>query len=191
MVSSQSDRRTSRTSTPTRSPNDSARRRSKDPEHDDPGAGQRRHVGHCTEQSVRRRSGSEQESFALLQDRIGEFVPAESTWSGGQHRVASHDRAHVEPGRLAEAAHEELEWLGLPRADQPEQRRPTREQPGGGQRVLAVLADLVARGHARQLHLGERLLLGLLAQQPGPADGEREDGDQQQSADRERERSSE
>ncbi len=133
----------------------------------------------------------DQEALALLGDGRGEFVPAEAPGRGRQHDVVLDDGAHVESAGFAETSHEELERLGLTGPEQPRQRRPAGEQPRGRERILAVAPDLVARFDARELDPRQRLLLGLLTQQAHAAQGQRDDRDEQQPADRERQRAPE
>jgi len=158
------------------------------PQHDDARPGQARNLGRGAERAVRQGRQRDQEAFALLGDGCGKLVPAEAPGCGREHHVVGYHGADVQSAGFAETPYEELERLGLTRPEQPRQRRPAGEQSRGGERILAVAPDLVARFETRQLDPRPGLLLGLLAQQAHASDGQRDDGDEEQPPDRERER---
>ena len=75
--------------------------------------------------------------------------------------------AGVEPAGRAEALQERHAAARAALRRQPLERRAAGQQARRGETVLARAADLVARGETGDSHARERLLLGLVAQQPG------------------------
>jgi len=150
------------------------------PHHDDAHSGQARHLGGWRRAPRPAGTAARRGIARLARGPARRARPSESARRRGQHGIVRDHRADVEAARLAEPPHEELERFGLAGAKQPLQRRPAREQPRGGQRILAAAPDLVARLDTREADLRERLLLGLLAQQARAGQGQCDDGDEQQ-----------
>ncbi len=149
----------------------------------DPPAGQSRDFDECADRPAL--PACDHESLALFGGRIERLLPGDRRTSRSDEPRVAEQRAGIEARGLAESAQHELQLQDVSFLDEPREGRAAGEQPGGGHRVLADAANLVAGRMGRGAHLRQRLVGGLVPQQAERGERDRDDREKHHAGDRE------